>query len=282
MIVEALAFGAAATITLAAVELSPGLRRREGRRPFGILRRAGSRLLPGAVTGPADLDRRLAEAGRPGGIGAADLLAAKTGAALVATAMGLLAGAVLPGRLALFAAIAAPVLGFVLPDVWVARRRAERVAQIRRDMPALLDLLGVAVAGGLSLPAALAEVGRRSRSPLARAWGGVGAQVTVGGRLTDALESHRTELAMPEVDSFVGALVRAQRHGAPLGEALTAQAREVRLARRRMVQEEAARAGPKMQLVVALLLVPSVMLLVAAALITALVDGGAADALTGF
>ncbi len=149
-------------------------------------------------------------------------------------------------------------------------------------MPALLDLLGVAVAGGLSLPAALAEVGRRSRSPLARAWGGVGAQVAVGGRLADALEAHRTELAMPEVDAFVGALVRAQRHGAPLAETLTAQAREVRLVRRRMVQEEAARAGPKMQLVVALLLVPSVMLLVAAALITALVDGGAADALTGF
>ncbi len=72
-------------------------------------------MLPGAVAGPADLDRRLAEAGRPGGIGAADLLAAKAGAALVATAAGLLAGAVLPGRLALLAAIAAPVLGFVAP-----------------------------------------------------------------------------------------------------------------------------------------------------------------------
>ena len=239
-------------------------------------------MIPGAVAGPAELDRRLAEAGRPGGMGAADLLAAKAGAALVVAAGGLLAGAMLPGRLALLSAIAAPVLGFVTPDVWLARRRTERVAEIRRDMPALLDLLGVAVAGGLSLPAALAEVGRRSRSPLARQWGGVGAQVAVGGRLADALEAHRTELAMPEVDAFVGALVRAQRHGAPLAETLTAQAREVRLARRRMVQEEAARAGPKMQLVVALLLVPSVMLLVAAALITALVDGGAADGLTDF
>jgi hypothetical protein len=37
-----------------------------------------------------------------------------------------------------------------------------------------------------------------------------------------------------------------------------------------------------MQLVVALLLVPSVMLLVAAALMTALIDGGTAGALTGF
>ena len=86
---------------------------------------------------------------------------------------------------------------------------------------------------------------------------------------------------MPEVESFTGALTRAARHGAPLGDTLAAQARAVRLVRRRAIQEQAARAGPKMQLVVALLLVPSVMLLVAAALVAALMDGGAAGVLSG-
>ena len=43
------------------------------------------------------------------------------------------------------------------------------------------------------------------------------------------------------------------------------------------MKEDAARAGPKIQLVVALLLVPSVLLLVAAALIAALVGSGGAD-----
>ena len=251
---------------------SCGPSRRGPRPPFGVLGRAGRGLLPHALAAPADLERRLAEAGRPAGIGARDLLAAKTGAALAAAAAGDPRRRVLPGRLALLASIVAPALGFVAPDIWLARRRREHVAEIRRDMPALLDLLGVAVAGGLSLTSALAEVGRRSRSPLARAWGGVAAQVAVGVPLADALETHRRELRMPEVDSFAGALVRAARHGAPLSDTLAAQARDVRLARRRAVQEEAARAGPKMQLVVALLLVPSVMLLVAAALIAALVE----------
>ena len=50
----------------------------------------------------------------------------------------------------------------------------------------------------------------------------------------------------------------------------------------RSAREEAARAGPKIQLVVALLLVPSVLLLVAAALLAALVDdGGAGGSLLG-
>jgi tight adherence protein C len=70
------------------------------------------------------------------------------------------------------------------------------------------------------------------------------------------------------------AVRRAERHGAPLAATLAAQAAEARAERARRIREQAARAGPKIQLVVALLLVPSVMLLVAAALIAALVTSG--------
>ncbi len=200
---------------------------------------------------------------------------------LTGVAVGIVAGMLLPGRLALVVAVSAAVAGFVAPEVWLARRRARRRAEVRRDMPALLDLLAVTVEAGLSLPGALAEVGRRSRAPLARSWAGVAAQVAVGVPLEDALDAHRREMAMPEVESLTATLARAARHGAPLGDTLAAQARGVRLSRRRAIQEEAARAGPKMQLVVALLLVPSVMLLVAAALAAALMDGAATGFLSG-
>ena len=61
---------------------------------------------------------------------------------------------------------------------------------------------------------------------------------------------------LPEVRALVGALERARRHGAPLADTLAAQARDARFALARHAREEAARAGPKIQLVVALLLVP--------------------------
>ncbi len=82
---------------------------------------------------------------------------------------------------------------------------------------------------------------------------------------------------LPEVRALVAALERARRHGAPLADTLAAQARDARFALGRSAREDAARAGPKIQLVVALLLVPSVLLLVAAALIAALVGGGGAS-----
>ena len=82
-------------------------------------------------------------------------------------------------------------------------------------------------------------------------------------------------LPQPEIRAFVAALHRAGCHGAPLSDTLAAQARAARFALARRIREDAARAGPKLQLVVALLLVPSVLLLVAAALASALLSGDA-------
>jgi tight adherence protein C len=96
----------------------------------------------------------------------------------------------------------------------------------------------------------------------------------LGVPLSESLAGLETRLPLPEVRALVAALDRAARHGAPLSDTLAAQARDARLGRRRQIEEEAARAGPKIQLVVALLLVPSVLLLVAAALAAALLKGG--------
>ena len=279
---ELLAFGAAASGVAAVGELVALPRVRGARRPLGPLVRAGRPWLPRRVAPLAELERRLVEAGRPGAMTARDLLAAKAGAALTGAAAGLVIGTFVPGRLGILVAVAAPLAGFFGPDLWLARRRGERIAGVRRDLPALLDLLRVSVEAGMSLPEALAQVSRRSRAPLARLWGGLAAQVAVGVPLAVALEAHRRELPIAEVEAFAGALTRATRHGAPLSDTLAAQAREARFDRRRRIQEGAARAAPKMQLVVALLLVPSVMLLVAAALVSALSGGGGGGSLLAY
>jgi tight adherence protein C len=69
---------------------------------------------------------------------------------------------------------------------------------------------------------------------------------------------------------LTAAIGRAERHGAPLGPALLALAADARAERAQRLRERAARAAPKIQLVVALLQVPAVMLLVAACLAAAL------------
>jgi tight adherence protein C len=261
---------------VALLVLPPG-GRAPGRVPALLrgLARAGRRLRRGAVaTPPRDLAARIEAAGRPGGLGPRELMAAKLAGALAGAPLGVALGALAPGRLGLLVVPGTPVACFLGPDLWLARRAAQRARRVRRDLPAMLDLLRVTVEAGAPLAGALSEVGRRARGPLADEWRVVGSLVELGQPLGDSLERMTERLPLPEVRALVAALERARRHGSPPGRALAAQARDARFDLRRRVQEHAARAGPKIQLVVALLLVPSVLLLIAATLVSALLQGG--------
>jgi len=257
--------------------LVPDSQRRHGeRRAHGLLR-ALAALGSNAAAGrsaPRDLELRIAAAGHPGGLGPRDLMAAKLAAAVGAGVVGSALAAAAPGRLGILLTLAAPVAGFLAPDLWLTRRADGRARAVRRVLPEMLDLLRVTVDAGASLSAALGEVGARSSGPLAAEWSAVGREVALGVPLERALEAMQLRLPQSEVRALCSALERSRRHGAPLGRTLAAQARDTRVSLRLHLQEEAAKAGPKIQLVVALMLVPSVLLMVAAALAAALLDSG--------
>jgi tight adherence protein C len=275
-----LAAASAALAIAGLTEIAPTTRSRrsgaaKGTRGIRVLAAAGARARARLdLKPPRDLQARLAAAGHPGGLGARDLMAAKVAAAAAGAVAGAMLGAIAPGRLGIALAVASPVAAFLAPDRWLTRRAKRRAEHALRELPALLDLLRVTVEAGLPLAAALTEVGRRARGPLAGEWRRVGRETALGVPLAMALSGTTERLPLPEVEQLIAALDRAARHGAPLAGTLAAQAEGARLARRRRIQEEAAKAGPKIQLVVALLLVPSVLLLVAAALASALLGGG--------
>ena len=202
-------------------------------------------------------------------------MAAKAASAVLGAATALPLAALVPGRLGLLIVLLAPAAGFLAPDLWLGRLAAERARRVRRELPALLDILRVTIEAGASLTWALRAVGERADGPLGREWKAVADEVGLGVPLGRALDDLALRLPQPEIGAFVAALHRARRHGAPLSDTLAAQASAARFALARRIRDDAARAGPKIQLVVALFLVPSVLLLVAAALVAALLDGSA-------
>jgi tight adherence protein C len=175
-----------------------------------------------------------------------------------------------PGRLALVLALAAPAGGYLAPEVVLRRRAAQRRKQIELELPDVLDLLRVAVRAGLSPRRALTEVGRRHPGILARELTRAAARAGLGEPVDTTLSHLEARCPATGVPQFVAALRRAERHGAPLAQALAGQAQEARSRRAAHRSEIAAKASPKIQLVVALMLVPAVLLLVAAAMIPAL------------
>jgi tight adherence protein C len=232
--------------------------------PLRLLLGAGRGL---ATRAPRDLAARIEVAGLD--VPPGDVMAVKTGAALVALLATLPLTPDLPGRLgpALCALIAAGA--FLAPDVWLRRRARARRLTVEAELADVLDLLRVAVAAGLSTGRALGEVGRRHPGTLAAELRRMGHALSLGVPLADGLAALERRCPAAGIPPLTAALRRAARHGAPLGATLEAQAAEARSRAARGHTERAARAAPQVQLVVALALVPSVLLLVAAALVPA-------------
>ncbi|MBE2314685.1 type II secretion system F family protein [Solirubrobacter sp. CPCC 204708] len=253
---------AAALATFALADLAPRTRRRPLTRVIATLgARSGVKPSSGlaARIQAAGLDRHTHE-----------VVALQAGLAILTTLTALPLITAAPGRLGLALLVAAPLAGFALPEVGLRRRVRQRRAEIEAELPDVLDLVRVAIAAGLAPRRALEEVGRRHPGTLARELTRLAARTQLGEPVDAALDHLQQRCPSHTIPPFVAALRRAERHGTPLQPTLSAQATQARSQRAARRSEQAAKAAPKIQLVVALMLVPAVLLLIAAALVPSL------------
>jgi tight adherence protein C len=248
-----------------AAEIMPR-RQRPGSGATGELRPAPDSPLIRIADKRLGISGRLARAGLAERISPRSLLAAKLGGALAGTLWGMVVAPAAPGRLALVLAAGLPLAGFLAPDAWLERRARLRLRALRSGLPDALDLLAVGTAAGRSPVAGLAELGGEE-GPLGRELAVLAAESSCGLPQRQALESLRRRAPVPEVSAMCAVIERSRRYGSPLSDQLREQATALRGAQRRRVEEQAARAAPKIQLAVALLLVPSVLLMIAAGLL---------------
>ena len=243
--------------------LPPRRRHRAAQRLRGLVRHAAA-----GRRGGGGHAARVDAAGLRAGLGELMLvkLAGVPAGALAALALAPAA----PGRLGAALLAGLPLAGFFAPDLWLATRARRRARTIEAEAADVLDLLRVALGAGLGPWRALGEVGRRHPGVLAGELGAAARRVALGVPAEVALLRLERRCAAAGIPALTATLRRADRLGAPPARALAALAEEARALRARRAAEQAARAGPKIQLVVALLLVPSVLLLVAAALVPAL------------
>lgn len=178
-----------------------------------------------------------------------------------------LAAPAAPGRLSILVALGLPAAGFVVPDALRARRARLRQRRLIAALPDALDLLAVGAASGRSPAVGFADLAHAGEGPLAEQLRVAVAELSWGRSLTTALAGLRTRVPGAEIAALCAAIERSRRYGSPLAEQLRRQSSALRRDQRRTVEERAARAAPKIQLVVALVLVPSVLLMIIAALI---------------
>jgi tight adherence protein C len=242
-------------------ELTAGRGRELPALPFGLRGRSARAALR------LGLPERLRRAGLEARLPLGAVLAAKLAGVAVGGIAALLAAPAAPGRLAPLVAIALPAAGFLGPDALLERRARRRRRRLLAALPDALDLLAVSVGSGRGPAAGLEQLARAGEGPLAEELRLTVAELSAGVPLEAALRSLRARVPGAELATLVAAIERSRRFGSPLAEQLRRQAGALRRDGRRAVEERAARAAPKIQLVVALVLVPSVLLMIAAALI---------------
>jgi tight adherence protein C len=229
------------------------------------LARGGGRLARTALR--LGLPERIARSGLESRLPLAAVLLGKCAGAATGGLVALGAAPAAPGHLSLLVTVGLPAAGFFFPDALLERRARLRKRRLVGALPDACDLLAVAAAAGRGPASGFAELARASDGPLAEELRMTVAELSCGRPLPAALRSLRGRVPGGEVAALCAAIERSRRYGSPLAEQLRRQSSALRSSQRRAVEERAARAAPKIQLVVALILVPSVLLMITAALI---------------
>ncbi len=209
---------------------------------FPLLARAhglGRRLTPSDAN--ERIRTKLELAGNPAGWSVERVMAGKVvgfaGALVVSLVLSLLMGlSFLP---TLGVVVLASLAGYMAPNMYLYQRSYERMAQMQRALPDAIDLLTISVESGLGFDAAAAQVARNTTGPLSEEFARMLQEMQIGLGRSDALRSMADRTTMPDLRSFVSAMVQADAFGIPVGQVLRVQSSEIRLKRRQWAEEMA-------------------------------------------
>jgi tight adherence protein C len=163
----------------------------------------------------------------------------------------------------LFVVLLAAGLGYVMPNILLARRIAYRQREIFDSFPDAIDLTTVCVEAGLGLDAALARVGTemRLKSPiLGDELHLVNLELRAGSSRERALRNLALRTGIDEIDSLVAILIQADRFGTSVAESLRVHSDNLRTKRRLRAEEAAAKVPLKLLFPVIFCIFPSLLL----------------------
>ncbi len=149
------------------------------------------------------------------------------------------------------------VLGYYLPDLWLKSKIRRRQENILRALPDALDLLTICVGAGLGFDGAMSKVVEKWDNELAFEFGRVLREIQLGKSRREALRDMADRVGLPEMSSFVAAIIQSEQLGVSLGKVLLIQAENMRTKRRQRAEEKAHQAPVKMLFPLVFLVMPA-------------------------
>jgi tight adherence protein C len=189
------------------------------------------------------------------------------GQAALAGGLGLLAAVFVvlahpPRNVAVLSLVGLPAIGALLPTARLNRKVTERSQAIRRDLPDTLDLLAISVEAGMGFEGALDVVCQYFKSPLAEEFSLTLREMELGLPRRDAFQNLKQRTDVPELSTFILALLQADALGIPIGRVLKTQSAEMRVQRRMWAREKAGKLPVKILFPMIIFIFPPVMAVV--------------------
>jgi tight adherence protein C len=201
-------------------------------------------------------------AGEPSADAVDRFLATQVLGVAVAVVVSIFAFVKLTGMFRLSVVLLALLLGFLGPSATLNRKVADRQHQLRIKLPDILDLLTISVEAGLGFEQALDRTVAAVPGPLSEEFARMLGEVRAGSSRADAMRALEVRCHVPEVRSFVLAILQADTFGVSIGRVLRAQADEMRVKRRQMAQERAQKAPVKMLIPMVFCIFPALFIIV--------------------
>jgi tight adherence protein C len=177
--------------------------------------------------------------------------------------LGLIIGLAAGGGSGALAGVALGAMaGFLIPDLVLYDGSERRQDLIRRTMPDILDTLTVSVEAGLGFDAALGQITRYGRGPLAGEFARVLQEMRIGRSRVAALRALGRRTTVVELRSFCAIVVQANELGVPIANVLREQAKQMRVRRRQRAEELAQKVPVKILFPLVFCLFPAIFVVV--------------------
>ncbi|MCP3856034.1 MAG: type II secretion system F family protein [Actinomycetia bacterium] len=157
------------------------------------------------------------------------------------------------------------LLGLALmlgPDAKLNRRVAERKQLLLNALPDTMDLLVISVEAGLGFEQAIDRTAGAVPGPLSQEFARMLGETRAGSSRADAMRAMEARCDVPEIRSFVLAILQADTFGVSIGRVLRSQAVEMRIKRRQAAQERAMKAPIKMMVPMVFCVFPALFVVV--------------------
>ena len=168
-------------------------------------------------------------------------------------------------------------LGYMSPQLWLRSKISKRQEEALKALPDAMDLLTICVEAGLGFDASMAKVAEKWDNELSKAFARAVQEMQLGKLRREAMKNMAYSLDVPDLTSFVAAIIQADQLGVSIAKVMRIQSEQMRMKRRQRAEEKARQAPVKITIPLVFFIFPTILIVLLGPAILQIKNSGVFD-----